>query len=95
MCSYRGKPPLLIALLLVTANVHSFAQQSNTIAFSEESAIKLQDFGRIRLGYYSCGSDGKSYFTMMVDPNQSADTKLVSVATDGKVTLFDTSGVPG
>lgn len=89
-----AKPFIPIVLLLVAANVFSFAQQSNTITFSEESVIKLQDFGRVRLGNYSCSQDGKSYFTMMVDPNLSSDTRLVSVATDGKVTLFDSSGVP-
>jgi hypothetical protein len=74
---------------------YASGQSATTIAFSEDGAISLPSVGGVRLGFPSCGPDGTSYSTMMVDPAKSSETRLVSVATDGTVLFYDTGHIPG
>ena len=48
---------LSLALLLPSANVWAEAKE---LSFSDKPGIPLQDFGRIRLGYWGCQPDGTS-----------------------------------
>ncbi|WP_035351647.1 hypothetical protein [Edaphobacter aggregans] len=88
--SIETKQILRIGAIFLGCTLIARSQQSD-IVFHPDSAINLQDFGRVRLGYYSCRSDGTSYFTTVINPNQSADTHLVSVGTNGVVVILDTT----
>src|ERR1039458_9799735 len=83
---------VLISLACVSP---AWCQTKATIVFSESGAVQLPDIGRVRIGYPVCGPTGTSYFTIMVNPPQSADTPLLSVAKDGTVVFYDVHSIPG
>lgn len=99
MDSNRGIPMIRsVGIILLNALVFSScanSQSSITITFSEDGAINLPYVGGGRLGFPACAPDGTSYFTTMVDPAKSSETRLVSVATNGAVLAYDTAHIPG
>ena len=84
---------VLACVLIHTATGQSAPQP--TVEFSDVSLVKLEDFGHVRLGYPTCGSDGTSFFLSVLNPSVSTQTRLISVSPAGKVTRFELTSVPG
>ncbi len=85
----------VLTVSLIVLGPDARAQNSSTVTFSEEGAVRIPDVGRARVGYAACGPNGISYITSMIDPNTSADTRLTSVAVDATVVDYHVSTVQG
>ena len=82
-------------MALFALNYGAQTQTVSMVNFTDQGSVRISDVGRSRLGYPVCGPNGVVYITSMIDPNASADTRLVSVATDGSIVDYNVSSTQG
>jgi hypothetical protein len=80
---------LILPVLAATSFNFVQAQNGPTVHFVDQSATELTEFGHVRLGYPSCGSDGTIFVNIMLDPSKSWATHIVSISPTGKVQTFE------